>query len=233
MLRRGKTTHFFNFSFFLLTNLLLLTIMGGIPPINTMLKQKSNNTRDKLLESAASEFTSLGYASTNINEVSVKAGFGKGTIYNYFKNKADLFLAVFTNAVNDITAQIAEAIRGIADPEEKMKVALQVDFNYFVANRDLALVILRESYAADRDNQQQYISVAAPLFELYLGIIQDGMEKGVFSSEIDPWLATSMLMGMSENLMLTQQILDMDFGTPSELADTVFCFFFQGVINRK
>jgi AcrR family transcriptional regulator len=174
-----------------------------------------------------------GFTKTNVNDVSVNAGFGKGTIYNYFSNKADLFLSVFRETMNDVSFQISQSIKGITDPIEKMRVALDTDFNYFNKNRELILVILRESYSADRDNQQQYLEAALPAFEVFSTIITEGIESGCFSKETDPFWSTLMLMGMCENLILTQHALGSELGTAEELAEKVHRTFLCGIQNQS
>src|SRR5918995_790198 len=54
--------------------------------------------RTRLLEAAAAEFAASGVDGANVNRISLAAGLAKGTIYNYFPSKHDLFLAVVEEA---------------------------------------------------------------------------------------------------------------------------------------
>jgi len=193
------------------------------------MKVKNDETHLKLLKTAASEFASKGYASTNINEVSKKAGFGKGTIYNYFQNKSDLFLSVFTHTMNEISDFIKSEIKDIIDPLEKLKAALRADFEYFKANKELTLIILRESYSADKSNQENYMKAGEPLFLLYMNIINEGIEADYFQKDTNPLLTTIMLIGMSENLILMENVLNADFGTTEDLAQRVLSMLLKGI----
>ena len=51
-------------------------------------------TRRRVIAEAASEFARLGFDQANINTIAEQAGIGKGTIYLYFENKRDLFIAM-------------------------------------------------------------------------------------------------------------------------------------------
>jgi AcrR family transcriptional regulator len=197
------------------------------------MKQKKEETRKRLLSQAAQEFAKKGFTGANINIVSVNAGFGKGTIYNYFSNKADLFLSVFRETMKDVVGQISKAIEGIDDPVEKMRVALNTDFDYFDKNQELILVILRESYSADRENQSFYLEAAAPVFEIFSRIIMDGIDSGVFSKKTDPFFATLLLIGMCENVILTQHLLGSILGSPKEMAKRVHRTFLFGIQNNS
>jgi AcrR family transcriptional regulator len=54
--------------------------------------------RQSILAAAEKVFGDCGYAATTMEAVADKAGISKGSIYNYFKNKHDLFKSLFTGA---------------------------------------------------------------------------------------------------------------------------------------
>lgn len=56
-------------------------------------KDKIRN-RDLLLDAAERLIAIRGYAMTKIEDVAEEAGFSKATIYNYFENKEELFIAL-------------------------------------------------------------------------------------------------------------------------------------------
>ena len=62
-------------------------------------------TRHRLLESAAAEFARAGLQRASVDEISLAAGLAKGTVYNYFGSKEELFLAV----VEEACARAADA----------------------------------------------------------------------------------------------------------------------------
>lgn len=50
--------------------------------------------REQILDGAACVFTRLGFDAASMNDITREAGVSKGTLYVYFKNKEDLFLAM-------------------------------------------------------------------------------------------------------------------------------------------
>jgi len=193
------------------------------------MRVKKMSTRDQLLSAAALEFAKHGYAKTNINTVSQKAGFGKGTIYNYFENKHNLFLSVFSRTMNDVVEEIRAATEAIDNPIEKLKMAIFQDFNYFEKNEELIVLILRESFGAARESQVEFMKAAEPLFAIYMEIVVEGMEAKLFRQDINPLIVTLQFVGMSENLILSQHTLDQSLGTAEELAQTVIDTFLNGI----
>src|SRR5260370_228011 len=55
-------------------------------------------TRRRLLAAAAQEFARAGLERASVDAISLAAGYAKGTIYNYFPSKEELFLAVVEDA---------------------------------------------------------------------------------------------------------------------------------------
>jgi AcrR family transcriptional regulator len=57
--------------------------------------ERKARTRGELLRAAQELFLRQGYHATTLDQVAEHAGYTKGAVYSTFKNKADLFLAVF------------------------------------------------------------------------------------------------------------------------------------------
>jgi AcrR family transcriptional regulator len=58
-------------------------------------ERRRQQTRDHLLAAAAQVFADRGFHGASLDEVAAVAGFTKGAVYSNFKNKEDLFLALF------------------------------------------------------------------------------------------------------------------------------------------
>ena len=57
-------------------------------------KQKEDKQK-QIIRAAAEVFAQKGFARTVMADIALQAGIGKGTTYEYFKSKEDLFFAVF------------------------------------------------------------------------------------------------------------------------------------------
>jgi AcrR family transcriptional regulator len=58
-------------------------------------ERRRQQTREHLLAAAAEVFAARGFHGASLDEVAAVAGFTKGAVYSNFKNKEDLFLALF------------------------------------------------------------------------------------------------------------------------------------------
>ncbi|MFD9945780.1 TetR/AcrR family transcriptional regulator [Nonomuraea sp. NPDC059023] len=64
-------------------------------------------TRAALLDAAREEFAAYGIAGARVDRIAERAGVNKERIYGHFGNKEKLFDAVITEALDELTAQIA------------------------------------------------------------------------------------------------------------------------------
>ncbi|MFI6290425.1 TetR/AcrR family transcriptional regulator [Nonomuraea sp. NPDC050790] len=64
-------------------------------------------TRTALLDAAREEFAAHGIAGARVDRIAERAGVNKERIYGHFGNKEKLFDAVITEALDELTAQIA------------------------------------------------------------------------------------------------------------------------------
>lgn len=62
-------------------------------------KEDAEKTRQAVLESALDVFSEKGYAKATFDEIAARAGFTKGAVYWYFRNKADLVAALIVEYV--------------------------------------------------------------------------------------------------------------------------------------
>ena len=72
----------------------------------------ANNTRGRILETAADLFAEKGYAGTYVREIVEKAGVSKPALYYYFQSKEGLFYAILewaTDVQRDVLNEVFDA----------------------------------------------------------------------------------------------------------------------------
>ncbi len=84
-------------------------------------ERRRQQTRDHLLAAAAEVFAERGFHGASLDEVAAVAGFTKGAVYSNFKNKEDLFLALFkANYDREMDALRATLTDSKAPPENRI-----------------------------------------------------------------------------------------------------------------
>jgi AcrR family transcriptional regulator len=83
-------------------------------------------TRRALLDAARALFTERGYAGTTTTEVVREAGVTRGALYHHFRDKTDLFRAVFVDLEREFDAHVraAAAVAAGAGPPDPRRALL-------------------------------------------------------------------------------------------------------------
>jgi AcrR family transcriptional regulator len=126
----------------------------------------------------------------------VAAGYGKGTIYNYFASKEELFLAV----VEDASAQAAAS--GVAPADAPARERLAVTLAGFCAwarqHDAFARVLVRECLMGTPGLYPRVIGAEAPLTGELEAILREGSRRGELRGDIPEGLLALAIAGLAD-----------------------------------
>ena len=153
-------------------------------------------TRDRLLAAAAEEFGRVGLTRANVDAISLAAGYAKGTIYNYFPSKEELFLAVVEEAVAQAT------VAGAAPTEAKAWDRLAATLAGFCAwageHDPFARVLVRECLMGTPGLYPRVIGAEAPLVGELEAILRDGSARGELRDDVAADLLARAIAGLAD-----------------------------------
>jgi AcrR family transcriptional regulator len=152
-------------------------------------------TRAKLLAAAAHEFGRVGLERANVDAISLAAGYAKGTIYNYFRSKEELFLAVVEEAST-------QAAAGSAPPEAPARDGLQAILAGFCAwarrHDAFARVLVRECLMGTPGLYPRVIRAEAPLIGEIEAILREGVSRGELRGDVPAALLALAIAGLTD-----------------------------------
>ena len=115
---------------------------GGRPTL-----EQTEQISDRILDAAAHFFFTIGLDATTIDQIVVKAGMSKRTLYVRFSSKEDIFEAVVQKRIDACLAPIA-AIRAAQSSLEESLIRIGIEMNRAVVSPDvtaLERVIITEA----------------------------------------------------------------------------------------
>jgi len=170
--------------------------------------------REQILDAAVLEIARRGYYRTTISAIASRAGVADGTIYLYFKNKEDLLVSIFENAMRRFTGQARRIVEedGVdtvtsADTssiptgaEEKLRRIVGLHLSLLGENRDLAVIFqvefrhtLHILERLSRSGIRDYLAIIAR-------VIEQGKEEGVFRRDLDALFAAKLVFGVVDEM---------------------------------
>lgn len=168
------------------------------------------NRRADILAAAGKAFDAHGYAGTTMDQIASQAGVAKGSLYNYFQSKQDLFLALFKESIASAQQQTDELIGEPIGSGEKLRRLLDVWYHDFEHFRAMGALVLEFWLAASREDPQgQMIQAMRGLHQDQCrrieAIVNQGVQSGEFR-DMDPQWSSATVMALLNGLTL-QSIL--------------------------
>ena len=161
--------------------------------------------RTQILHSAIEIFAQKGLERGKIADIAKQAGIGKGTIYEYFKSKDEIFSAIENLFVNDGIAQVDKLINSKKSPTDKIEEMANYNINIHEAMGD-AIIIFAEMWAQHSRGQWHghKKSIFANIYTSYhkaiKEILTNGIEIGEFREMNKDGVAT-MLLALIDGIM--------------------------------
>ena len=159
-------------------------------------EQILESNRTALLAAAAIEIAQSGFNGANINQISLAAGFAKGTIYNYFSSKQNLMLALIDDFAQSHFERLSDAVRAVDDPKQRLHNFFEAGFDFIAKHIAPARVVVNTIYGPEEVFKAHLYKAYQPMFQLVAAeILVPGIEQGCFRS-LDPVANANLLMTM-------------------------------------
>lgn len=163
---------------------------------------EKNQKRQGILNSARALFKDKGFHNTKMVDIATAAGVGKGTLYEYFKNKQD----IFDEACIEYVDLIIDNIKYICNMDNTFKEKLLILFNgklkmeSELANMSIDNILSSKNIISEK-TVKTIIGKTAEMYKLISSIIEQGKEEGVVIKSIQSEILACMVVGtMSEYL---------------------------------
>lgn len=146
-------------------------------------EQHKEARRNAIIDAGFQEFSLQGFTATKLDDVAVRAGIGKGTIYLYFDSKESLFEEVVRK---NLFPARDEAVGHAAGFEGTAAELLTIHFRrmYEILHRDqmpqLVALIMSEASRFPKIADFFFKEIVRTNQELVKGIIRKGVENGEF-----------------------------------------------------
>lgn len=180
----------------------------------------ADQRRREILEAAVAVFAERGFAATGTADIAAAAGIGEPTIYRYFANKQDLYLA----ALRLSSDELMESWRSIAaENEDPLNALLLLGQWYHQTLRDRPEILKMRFRSITEGNDPE---VGARAREVYLdlmrfieGLFADARAQGRVSRDTDPRTMMWLFMAVGSLLDMTSLLGLQDELGPRELVN--------------
>lgn len=179
---------------------------------------------ERIIETAAELFGEFGYNDVRMEDIATRAGVAKGTLYLYFKDKDDLFLALILERMTHLFERAQLLASQPIPPETKLVHVVRDAFDYFSSQPHIFAAIQRldnvgtaAQIEALRTSRNRFLNLTASIIS-ELDLTGQGIVK-------DPDMAAKLLCGMMRELLFSPAASD-------DLPEQIVGIFLHGILRK-
>ena len=147
--------------------------------------RKAAARREAILSAALDEFSARGFAAARLDDVAVRAGVAKGTIYLYFADKE----ALFQDIVRTMIVPVVAVVEVTPPPDVPIRAVLENLIDVFVREvygtrrGDVIRLMMNEGPRCPALAEFYYKNVVERALTAMRGLLQRAMAKGELKDE--------------------------------------------------
>jgi AcrR family transcriptional regulator len=189
--------------------------------------------RSEILETALDLFARDGFHNVTMQAIAEASEFSVGTLYNFFRNKDDLYRALLSEKVAQFHAALQNVLEAPGSETERLRSWLTVKIRLFRKNIAFVRLYYSETMGAsfnakaglNREMLAKYEDILAQLEQLFAG----GVKRKVFKNLDTRYLALA-LEGISNTILFDhlEKFEDREIN-----ADVILSLLFETVLIKK
>ena len=162
-----------------------------------MMKEREKN----ILEAARQVFGDHGFYQTKIQDIADEAGIGKGTVYEYFESKQDLFCRMVRYSLSLYTQRVRSSMAG-GDCLTRLRGYISTNRQVIANSGALMDIFLSNgSIGEDEELRKQIMVLFLDAKRELIALVEEtlilGQGEGIIAQDIDTSLAAEMFLHMA------------------------------------
>ena len=166
-----------------------------------MARETLVDSRQEILRTAARLFQQRGYDATSMNDVAAALKLSKGGLYHHFQSKDEILYEIMNHAMEITQERVLNPVRGIADPEERLRALIRLHIEVVLSPRDREItVMLHENHPLPpalrkriNARKKEYIHF---LENLMVEVQKQAQQSHPAKGKVSPRAAAFALLGM-------------------------------------
>jgi TetR/AcrR family fatty acid metabolism transcriptional regulator len=167
---------------------------------------KKTIRRESIIQAAIEVFSKKGFQAAGISEIAQRAGVADGTIYQYFKNKEDLFFSIPIEKTNEFRSKVELHLKGISGALNKLRKFVWYFLYFFKTNPEYGRLLMLEMRVNKSFVKTETYDFLKQSVSSVLEIIEEGQKEGVIRKDVDIYLLRHLILGILEH-MVTRWLL--------------------------
>jgi AcrR family transcriptional regulator len=190
--------------------------------------------RADIFKAAEHLFALKGYHKATIRDIAKEAQYATGTVYLHFKDKDDLYFALFKEKMKRLLSIIIEEKEErVKDARSRLKIFVQKNLAFFEENQDFFRIFSSEGDRLLVETKLLKSPTGQQLQEYITKLIIQAQEERVISRDLDPRQATDVFIAIFKTVILAWlQDKKEEHKGLVDLSDIILRYFLNGTANK-
>jgi AcrR family transcriptional regulator len=207
---------------------------GGVMPKDTFLNL-SEDKRLRIFEAALNEFSEYDFEHASLNKIVSSAGISKGSMYQYFTDKKDLYVYVFQQIGAQKTA-LFEALEIPEDLIEELRIRYKISIELaFRMPKYMKMMAMLEKHKSSDVYHLIHGETETIAKQYFAQRINQEIVLGKIKSNIEPEVLAALILALNVYIVdeLINQIPDTTQKKTLERIDQLLFILEQGIRGGK
>ena len=99
--------------------------------------------KQEIIDASVKLFAGKGFNNTTLDEIAASSEFGKGTIYNYFNSKEEIYSAIVEDVSINLKQIVQQADKATESASDFIKTYTSGLFIYCLSNKEAFVLFVR------------------------------------------------------------------------------------------
>jgi TetR/AcrR family fatty acid metabolism transcriptional regulator len=196
------------------------------------LKERQRQEReDLILQAAETLLLEKGYHEMAMDEIAVRVGISKGTVYLHFPSKEDLVFALLVRGMHQFQESVKEVLALDLAPRAKLRRLLEQILSGMHSERSRVITLIAQNHDVRSlifDKKAELIAAKKQMEQPILALLEEGQACG----ELNATIPARVLLVFFTNLLNPHRYMELlESGqiTRDELVQQITQLFFTGI----
>jgi AcrR family transcriptional regulator len=169
-------------------------------------KREKDQRRSAILNAARKLFFEKGFRYVTVENIARKAELSKGSIYLYFSSKEEIYTQILLNDIDKFNKKSSLIFQNGKSAAELVMDFAFIYVDFFLNDRELFRIMMTFMLHTEDMNlaetvNQHIIEVTNNTVKIIETILQQGIEKGEFPSDINLRLSRNAMWGLLNGII--------------------------------
>lgn len=183
--------------------------------------------KTQIIAAAARVFAEKGFHPAKVEEIAAAAGVGKGTVYEYFSSKAQLYREMMRFYIENYLRFIREGLDVEQTAREQVTAIMRLHLQFLLKNKGMSELSMDSHPPIDAEMREWIYVKKGEILRGLAGLLEKGIERGEirpFNTAVAAQVIFGAMMSLSGEIFLARKDVDVE-----EIIKETVEIIFQGL----